>query len=125
MKISMTPKGDGVSKVMVERDGRVYSFDGHITDFELNYERDDYGYDFAARHLKTQSYTVNVTLSAGAIQVLDKAAMDAEIAKKYGSFPQRYVLGVDQQVEPVAVIPEEPVGVDLQPSDIPADWIEL
>lgn len=117
----MTPKGDGVSKVMLEKDGQVYSFDGYITDFELNYDEDYGDYDFA-RHLKTRSYTVNMTLSAGAIKVLTPSAMDLELAKKYSSYPQRYVLGADQVPEEVEDVP---APVELQPSDIPESWIEL
>lgn len=122
MKISMTPAGDGVAKVQLEKDGRVYSFDGYITDFEMNYDRDYDDYDFG-RILKRQGYTVTVTLSAGAIQMLDPTAYLQAKAAELAAYPQRYVLGMDQPEEEVLV--EVPPVVEVTPADIPSDWIDL
>lgn len=123
MKIYMVPAGDDGVNVRLDRgDGKVYSFKGYVVDSELKRDYDDYG-DFREPMLRTPRTTYTLEIDVHDLRMTDVSAAE-QMAELFSSFPQRYVLGVDQ-TPPPAFVEEVPAVVEEAPADVPADWIDL
>lgn len=123
MKVYMVPAGDDGVNVRIEDGGRAYSFLGYITSSELDVSYDDYG-DFREPMLRVPRRTYKLELDLKELQMTDMPAAQA-FAQLFASFPQRYVMAMDDSVgETGPFIEEAPAEVEDTP-DIPTTWIDF
>jgi hypothetical protein len=137
MKVTMTPIDEGAVQVLLERDGRVYSFEGRITSSDLaqdyNFEMDYEPFSTLGQRISSRpSFHYTLELDVRAVQMVDLPRLDArvkelaaeDLSAKLASYPQRHVLGMDApepgETEVVFDHPEP-----NEPIDIPKGWIDL
>jgi len=137
MKVTMTPVDEGTVQVLLEENGRMYSFEGRIVVSDLatdyNFAMDYEPFTTLGQRITSKpSYRYTLELNVRSLQMVDLPRLDAKVkelaaedlSSKLASYPQRHVLGMD------APEPGETEVVFDQPepdesTDIPEGWIDL
>jgi hypothetical protein len=128
MKLTMETLDDGSVKVRLEKDGRVFNFQGYVTDSDLSASYEDvdilgHGVHDTLTMAGGPNYRFEVGMDVRNVHMTHMtpyreqmlAQLTEHLANRFQSVPQRYVMSEGEPNTHIA----PPV------SDIPADWKTL